>query len=247
MKVSNHKKGKRNGKYLGSDLGRQKSISIERMVLDRYARGVKIKEEALCCPTSYDPRYLKVIPKEILEKDYGCGDPSKYLKEGDAVLDLGSGGGKICYIASQVVGPNGKVIGIDFNPAMLELARRYQKEISRRIGWDNVEFHRGRIQDLKTNLETLEKALNENSIRSVDDLMQFEDVCGRLRQRGPLVEDESIDVIVSNCVLNLVRPEDKKTLFREMHRVLKKGGRVAISDIVSDERVPQELQDDPEL
>lgn len=227
--------------------GRRRHGSIEQAVRERYAQGAKAKEEVLCCPTSYDPKYLKIIPKEILEKDYGCGDPSCFLKEGDVVLDLGSGGGKICYIASQIVGPKGKVIGVDFNPAMLDLARKYQKEVTEQIGWDNVKFRRGRIQDLKTDLEVLEKTLKENPIYSVNDLMQFEDVVEDTRQRTPLVEDESIDVIVSNCVLNLVRSEDKKNLFREMHRVLKKGGKVAISDIVSDEVVPKELQKDSEL
>lgn len=188
-------------------------IDIEVAVKDRYAKGAKQKEEALCCPEStYDPKFLEVIPKEIIEKDYGCGDPSKYLKEGDVVLDLGSGAGKFCYIASQIVGPNGKVIGVDFNPPMLELARKYQKEIGDRIGYHNVEFRRGRVQDL----------------------------------RG-VIADESIDIIVSNCVLNLVRTEEKALLFKEMHRVLKRGGRVAISDIVSDEDVPLKLQEDPEL
>jgi len=185
-------------------------LGVEKAVRDRYARGAVVKEEALCCPVAYDPRYLKAIPKEILEKDYGCGDPSAYIKEGETVLDLGSGAGKICYIASQVVGPKGKVIGIDFNRAMLALAHKYKEEAAARIGWSNVEFRRGRIQDLK-------------------------------------VDDESVDVIVSNCVLNLVRSEEKKALFKEMRRVLKKGGRTAISDIVSDEPVPQELQNDPEL
>ena len=234
MKTSNNGNGK-------------KHHSIEQVVRERYAQGAKAKEEALCCPTNYDPKYLKVIPEEILEKDYGCGDPSKFIKEGETVLDLGSGGGKICYISSQIVGPKGKVIGVDFNPVMLELARKYRKEIAGRIGWDNVEFRRGRIQDLQTDLEALEQTLKGNPIHSVDDLMHFEDTVGKVRRGSPLIEDESIDVIVSNCVLNLVRPADKKALFREMHRVLKRGGRVAISDIVSDEPVPQGLQDDPEL
>ncbi len=222
-------------------------LPVEKVVRERYAQSAKAREKALCCPTSYDPKYLKVIPKEILEKDYGCGDPSRFLREGDTVLDLGSGGGKICYIASQIVGPKGKVIGVDFNPAMLELARKHQKEIAERIGWDNVEFRRGRIQDLKTDLEALEQTLKKNPIHSVDDLMHFEDAAELVKGRAPLIEDESIDVVVSNCVLNLVRSEDKKTLFREMHRVLKKGGRVAISDIVSDEAIPEKLQQDPEL
>lgn len=238
-----------NGKHTGNghNLALGKRFSVERAVRERYARGAKVKEKALCCPTGYDLKYLKVIPKEILEKDYGCGDPSRYLKEGDTVLDLGSGAGKICYIASQIVGSKGKVIGMDFNPAMLSLARKYQKEVGNRIGWHNVEFRRGRIQDLKTDLEALEQTLKKSPIHSVDDLMHFEDAAELVKGRAPLIEDESIDVIVSNCVLNLVRSEDKKTLFRGMHQVLKKGGRAAISDIVSDEAIPEKLQQDPAL
>src|SRR3989338_10373469 len=130
-----------NGKHGGNGRSRsvlRERVNIEQAVRERYAQGAKIKEEALCCPTSYDPKYLKVIPREILEKDYGCGDPSRYLKEGDAVLDLGSGAGKICYIASQVVVSKGRVICVDFNPTMLGLARKYQQEIAGRIGWHNV-------------------------------------------------------------------------------------------------------------
>jgi len=244
MKFSTNGNG--NGKHPAKGLGNRNAANIESAVRERYAQGAKAKEEALCCPTSYDPKYLKVIPKEILEKDYGCGDPSRYLKEGDVVLDLGSGAGKICYIASQIVGPRGRVIGVDFNPAMLALARKYQKETGERIGWHNVEFLRGRIQDLRTDLETLDENLRNKPIKSADDLLNVQEAMKTL-QHVPLIEDESVDVIVSNCVLNLVRAEDKRELFREMHRVLKKGGRVAISDIVSDEYVPEELQKDTEL
>ena len=224
-----------------------KSFSIEMAVRKRYAKSAQIKEEALCCPSNYDPKYLKVIPKEILEKDYGCGDPSRYLKEGDTVLDLGSGGGKICYVASQVVGQKGRVIGIDFNPAMLQLARKYQKEVAIKIGYSNVEFKRGKIQDLKTNLDRIEVYLKGHLIKSTDDYLTFQEVKKRIAEEYPLVADDSIDVVVSNCVLNLVRPEEKRELFKEMHRVLKRGGRVAILDIVSDEEVPIELQNDPKL
>jgi len=89
-------------------------MSLEKSVIERYKKGAEVKQESLCCPVTYNPAYLEVIPDEILQKDYGCGDPSQYVKEGDVVLDLGSGGGKICYIASQIVGAQGKVIGVDF-------------------------------------------------------------------------------------------------------------------------------------
>jgi len=190
---------------------------------------------------------LRVIPDEIIEKDYGCGDPSRYVKAGETVLDLGSGSGKACYIMAQIVGAGGKVIGVDFNPPMLELARKHQKSIGDRLGYHNVEFRRGKIQDLKTNLELLDQHLQENPVRSVADLARLEEFESRMRREQPLIADESVDAIVSNCVLNLVRPEDKQQLFAEMYRVLKHGGRVAISDIVSDEPVPDHLARDPNL
>jgi arsenite methyltransferase len=204
-------------------------------------------EACLCLPVGYDKALLKVIPDEILEKDYGCGDPSRYIREGETVLDLGSGSGKACYIISQIVGAKGKVIGIDFNPPMLELARKYQKLIGEKLGYHNVEFRRGRIQDLKTNLELVDEYLRQNPAKSVADLAHLEEFQNKIRREQPLVADESVDVIVSNCVLNLVRPEDKKQLFAEMYRVLKRGGRAVISDIVSDEPVPEHLAKDPDL
>jgi len=130
---------------------------------------------------------------------------------------------------------------------MLELARRYQNAVGERLGYYNVEFRRGRIQDLKTNLELLDCYLQDNPVRSVADLAKLEEYQNKIRHTQPLIADESIDVIVSNCVLNLVRPEDKKALFAELYRVLKRGGRVAISDIVSDEPVPEHLAKDPDL
>ena len=215
--------------------------NMEAAVLERYGNAAQEVEACLCLPVSYDKALLKVIPDEILEKDYGCGDPSRYIREGETVVDLGSGSGKACYIISQIVGARDRVIGIDFNPPMLELARKYQKSIGDKLGYHNVEFRRGKIQDLKTNLELLDQYLKENPVRSVADLARLEEFESRMRREQPLIADESIDVIVSNCVLNLVRPEDKKQLFAEMYRVLKRGGRVAISDIVSDEPVPEHL------
>ncbi len=222
-------------------------IDHEAAVLERYGKAAEEVEACLCLPVSYDQALLSVIPGEILEKDYGCGDPSRHVRGGETVLDLGSGSGKACYIISQIVGPKGKVIGVDFNPPMLELARKHRQAIGEKLGYHNVEFRRGKIQDLKTDLELAERYLKENPIRAVADLARFEQFEHQIRREQPLVADESVDVIVSNCVLNLVRPEDKKQLFAEMYRVLKRGGRAVISDIVSDEPVPEHLARDPEL
>src|SRR5262247_2787293 len=226
---------------------KRSGIDYEAAVLQRYGNAAQEVESCLCLPVSYDRALLKIIPDEIIERDYGCGDPSRYVREGETVLDLGSGSGKDCYIVSQIVGASGKVIGVDFNPPMLELARRYQNAVGERLGYYNVEFRRGRIQDLKTNLELLDCYLQDNPVRSMADLAKLEEYQNKIRHTQPLIADESIDVIVSNCVLNLVRPEDKKALFVELYRVLKRGGRVAISDIVSDEPIPEHLAKDADL
>ena len=103
---------------------REEILETESVVKERYGAGAQAVEAALCCPVDYDPKYLEVIPAEVIEKDYGCGVPSKYVRPGETVLDLGSGTGKICFIASQVVGAEGKVIGVDMTDDMLEVARR---------------------------------------------------------------------------------------------------------------------------
>jgi arsenite methyltransferase len=230
-----------NGKNSGD------GVNHENAVLQRYGNAAKEVEACLCVPVSYDKNLLNIIPDEIIAKDYGCGDPSRYIREAETVLDLGSGSGKACYIISQIVGARGKVIGIDFNPPMLELARKYQKSIGDKLGYHNVEFRRGKVQDLKTDLELVDRYLQRNPVGSVADLAHLEEFENKIRREQPLIADKSVDVIVSNCVLNLVRPEDKKQLFAEMYRVLKRGGRVAISDIVSDEPVPEHLAQDPNL
>lgn len=186
-------------------------FNIEAAVAARYSDAALSLEPALCCAVSYDAKFLEVIPAEIQERDYGCGNPAEFVRAGETVLDLGSGGGKICFIAAQIVGESGRVIGVDINPEMLALAEKYRALIGEKLGFHNVEFKSGHIQHLD------------------------------------FLPDNSVDVVLSNCVLNLVRPEDKRQLFAEIFRVVKNGGRAAISDIVSSADVPQAMQDDARL
>jgi arsenite methyltransferase len=132
----------------------------------------------------------------------GCGNPLAMasLKEGETVLDLGSGAGFDCFLAAQRVGLKGKVIGVDMTPEMLEKARQN----ARQNNFTNVEFRMGEIEALP-------------------------------------VADNSVDVIISNCVINL--STDKPRVFREAHRVLKPGGRMMVSDIVITRQLPKEVQE----
>jgi ubiquinone/menaquinone biosynthesis C-methylase UbiE len=221
--------------------------SKERIVRQRYAAGAKERADKLCCPVDYKSEYLKVIPREVIERDYGCGDPSRYLHEGEVVVDLGSGTGKICFIAAQIVGPKGKVIGIDMTDEMLEVARRNAPIVAERIGYANVDFRKGRIQDLAVDLELLDRELKRNPITDAASFLAADELAEELSVKHPLIASDSIDVVVSNCVLNLVEPKSKRQLFNEIFRVLNKGGRAVICDIVSDEEVSEEMQSDPEL
>ena len=220
---------------------------IEKIVRERYEAGARSQVAELCCPIDYDPQYLEIIPAEVLERDYGCGDPSRHLQKGEIVLDLGSGTGKICFIAAQVVGPTGAVIGVDMTPDMLQVARKAAPVVAERLGYTNVEFRRGRIQDLALDLDLFEELLARQPIADVESLISAQTQADDLRRNRPLVADASVEVVISNCVLNLVDTAHKTELFREIHRVLRHGGRAVISDIVSDEPIPQAMQNDPEL
>lgn len=217
------------------------------IVRERYGRGAIAPAPELCCPVDFDAQLLAVLPREILERDYGCGDPSRFVREGDAVLDLGSGAGKVCYVASQLAGPRGRVVGVDATPEMLALARSHLRAVGDRIGWHNVEFRHGHIQDLALDRDRLAAWVARHPVRDLAGVEALRREEERLRREEPMVADESVDLVLSNCVLNLVDNRSKETLFAEIHRVLRRGGRCAISDIVSDEDVPLELQRDPEL
>jgi arsenite methyltransferase len=222
-------------------------LNVENSVRERYSAAAEAMEPALCCPVNYDPKFLKIIPQEVIERDYGCGDPSQYLNKGERVLDLGSGGGKICFIASQVVGESGSVIGVDMNDDMLNLARTSADTVAEKIGYKNVEFFKGKIEDLRINRDLLNNWIRKNPVGSEADLQALEMHQEDLAKNQPMIPSDSIDAIVSNCVLNLVDTAKKKVMFEELFRVLKRGGRAIISDIISDEIPPLAMQNDSTL
>ena len=196
-----------------------KNLNHKEAIQNRYGSAAIEKESCLCTPVSFDQKYLKAIPIEIIDKDYGCGDPTKWVRENDYVLDLGSGSGKNAFICSQIVGEKGKVIGVDQNLNMLSLANKSIDFVGAKIGYKNTKF-------IEASIENLDK-LDENSM--------------------PIIRDSSVDIILSNCVLNLVNPQSRKLLLKNIKRVLKDNGRIAISDIVSNKKVPIRLQNDPDL
>ena len=108
-------------------------------IQERYGSAALEQESCLCTPVGFNPVLLEAIPQEVIERDYGCGDPTKYVQKNDIVLDLGSGSGKNAFICAQIVGKEGKVIGVDQNPDMLSLSRSASKEVTKNIGFNNTE------------------------------------------------------------------------------------------------------------
>ena len=223
------------------------TYDVEQAVLERYEAGARAPQASLCCPTEYNTQYLDCLPDEIIAKDYGCGDPTRYVAAGETVVDLGSGAGKNCYIMAQKVGATGQVIGVDFNDEMLALSRKYLTEMAEKWGYENVQFKKGKIQDLALNLDRVQAWLTDHPVTAVGQIGAFEAECDRIRHQSPLIPSDSVDVVVSNCVLNLVRSQDKQQLFQEIYRILKRGGRAVISDIVCDEPPTEKILNDPDL
>lgn len=210
----------------------------------RYSQAAESPEACLCIPVGYQIDHSH-IPQRVLDVDYGCGDPTTYAREGDTVLDLGSGSGKHCFLMARTVGAQGKVIGIDKTPTMLELARGAVSEVCGALGYpeNNVEFRRGHIENLKWSLDRIAGCTNGSVPSSYAEL----DKLARHLDEEPLVASDSVDLVVSNCVLNLVADHKKPGLFQELYRVLNRGGRAVISDIVAEQDVPQSLKDNDEL
>lgn len=185
---------------------------VKRFVKDRYGRIAS--KNTCCCPScgtapdlveqaramGYSEEEIKSMPADAV-MGLGCGNPTALaeLKEGETVLDLGSGGGLDVFLAANKVGEKGKVIGVDMTSEMVERA----KENAQKGNYKNVEFRLGEIENLP-------------------------------------VEDDSVDIIISNCVINL--SPDKLATFKEAFRVLKPNGRILISDLVTEGELPDEIR-----
>lgn len=168
-----------------------------------------------CCTAEAPPAAIRQalanVHDEVTSRYYGCGLVAPECLEGAKILDLGSGSGQDAYVLAQLVGPKGRVVGVDATPEQLAIANAHKDWHAERFGFANVEFLEGNIERL-------------------DELD---------------LKPASFDVIVSNCVINLV--QDKAAVFRQAHRLLKDGGEIYFSDVYGDRRVPEELQNDPVL
>jgi len=194
------------------------TIEITESVREYYGQVLKSSDDlktSACCTVDAMPRHLRTllsgVHPEVQERFYGCGSPLPPILQGKTVLDLGCGTGRDCYLLSQLVGARGRVIGVDMTPEQLEVALRHRDWHAERLGYANVEFMHGHIENLA----------------------------------AVGIADNSIDVVVSNCVINL-SPEKSKVL-AEIFRVLKPGGELYFSDVFADRRIPDEQRKDPVL
>jgi SAM-dependent methyltransferase len=170
-----------------------------------YTEAAQDIKEDILNPVCYDPALMAHIPKEMQVRSYGCGSPvlEAGIRQGEAVVDLGSGTGIECFMAARLTGPRGRVVGIDMGDTMLKLAEKARESVVENLRYDNITFKKAFLEDL------------------------------------PL-EDRSMDVVISNCVINL--SPDKRRVFQEIFRVLRPGGRMVISDITYEGDIPMDIK-----
>ncbi len=180
------------------------------IVREFYGAAAEKPEPALCCPVRPSEEDLRHIPKDVVDRFYGCGSPVQdaSIAEGETTLDLGSGAGIDVFISAKYVGKSGRAIGVDMTDQMLSVAHENKPVVAKNLGYDVVEFKKGFLEKVP-------------------------------------VEDETVDLVTSNCVVNL--SPDKRAVFGEIWRVLKDHGRICISDIVVDRSVPAHLRVNPQL
>ncbi len=179
-------------------------------VREFYGRAALIPNEEIVNPFAPDQALANFIPADSRKKSYGCGSPVKDAEPqpGEVLVDLGSGSGVECFMAAPQVGVSGRVIGIDMTEEMLHLAEVAKATVASRLGYENVEFKKGFLEDI------------------------------------PL-PDATADVVISNCVINL--SPDKRQTLHEIFRILKPGGRLVVSDIVTDDTIPVAIKNNEQF
>ena len=159
-------------------------------VREFYSRAALASQESLCCPTQYDAEDLSHIPEEVREISYGCGSPVNRadIRQGDTMVDLGSGGGIDCFIAAKLVGPSGKAIGIDMTDEMLQVARKSALSVAENLGYSNVEFKKGYLEAIPLKDQTVDLVTSNCVINlSTNKKEVFEEINRILKPGGRFV------------------------------------------------------------